>query len=238
MLQYESGCHSIVESYKNMRTSLMVNKNIKTILVTSSDMDEGKTTVTSSLAKCFSELDDKKILLIDCDLRKPSVHRQFKLDNETGLIDVIAEGSFKEYIKSNGNLDILTTGKKTKKPAELLESDLMKNFIEEIKEYYDYIFIDSPPVSRVNDACIIAKYVDGIILVSSSNEVDIDMAKLTKKRLKKVNANFIGVVLNKFKEEDNIYHNYYGYYDEDKRHSKSKFKLKKYKIMKSLSRYK
>ena len=227
MSQYERGEHSIVESYKNMRTSIMINKDIKTILVTSSDMNEGKTTVVSSLAKCFSELEDKKVLLIDCDLRKPSVHKQFKLDTEKGLIDAIADGVFKEYLKKVDNLDILTTGKKTKKPAELLESDLMKNFIEEVKEDYDYIFIDSPPVSRVNDACIIAKYIDGTIIVSSSNEVDIELAKLTKKRLSKVNANFIGVVLNKFKEEDNIYHKYYGYDEEDTKTSRFKFKLKR-----------
>ena len=226
MAQYQRGEHSILESYKNMRTSLIVNKNIKTILVTSSDMDEGKTTVVSSLAKCFSELEDKKVLLIDCDLRKPSIHRQFKLDNEKGLIDVISDGSFKEYIKAVDNLDILTTGKKTKKPAELLESDLMKSFIEEVKEYYDYIFIDSPPVSRVNDACIIAKYIDGTIIVSSSNEVSIDLAKLTKKRLTKVNANFIGIILNKFKDEDNIYHKYYGYYEEEEERKPSRFKFK------------
>ncbi|MEI3046531.1 MAG: CpsD/CapB family tyrosine-protein kinase [Romboutsia timonensis] len=202
MVQYQRGEHAILESYKNMRTSLIVNKDIKTILVTSSDMDEGKTTVISSLAKCFSELEDKKTLLIDCDLRNPSIHRHFELDNEKGLIDVIEEGSFKEYIKKVDDLHILTTGRKTKKPAELLESDYMKNFIEEAKEYYDYIFIDSPPVSRVNDACILANYIDGTVIVSASNEVDIDLAKLTKKRLSKVNANFIGVILNKFKDED------------------------------------
>ena len=228
MVQYQRGEHAILESYKNMRTSLIVNKDIKTILVTSSDMDEGKTTVISSLAKCFSELEDKKTLLIDCDLRNPSIHRHFELDNEKGLIDVIEEGSFKEYIKKVDDLHILTTGRKTKKPAELLESDYMKNFIEEAKEYYDYIFIDSPPVSRVNDACILANYIDGTIIVSSSNEVDIDLAKLTKKRLSKVNANFIGVILNKFKDEDNIYHKYYGYYDEkDMKSRKFKFKWKR-----------
>ena len=129
MVQYQRGEHAILESYKNMRTSLIVNKDIKTILVTSSDMDEGKTTVISSLAKCFSELEDKKTLLIDCDLRNPSIHRHFELDNEKGLIDVIEEGSFKEYIKKVDDLHILTTGRKTKKPAELLESDYMKNII-------------------------------------------------------------------------------------------------------------
>ena len=189
MVQYQRGEHAILESYKNMRTSLIVNK--------SSDMDEGKTTVISSLAKCFSELEDKKTLLIDCDLRNPSIHRHFELDNEKGLIDVIEEGSFKEYIKKVDDLHILTTGRKTKKPAELLESDYMKNFIEEAKEYYDYIFIDSPPVSRVNDACILANYIDGTVIVSASNE-------------------------------DNIYHKYYGYYDEkDMKSRKFKFKWKR-----------
>lgn len=227
MAQYQRGQHAVLESYKNMRTSIIVDKDIKTILVTSSEMNEGKTTVISSLAKCFSELEGKKILLIDCDLRRPSIHREFNLDNEKGLIDAITDGSFKEHIKTVDNLDILTTGKKTKKPAELLESDLMKSFIEEVKEYYDYIFIDSPPVSRVNDACIIAKYIDGTIIISSSNEVSIDLAKLTKKRLSKVNANFIGVILNKFKDEDNIYHKYYGYYEEETKSSRFKFKFRR-----------
>ena len=227
MAQYQRGEHSILESYKNMRTSIIVNNNIKTILVTSSEMNEGKTTVVSSLAKCFSELEDKKILLIDCDLRKPSIHRHFELDNEKGLIDIVEDGNFRTYIKKVDNLDILTTGRKVNKPAELLESDYIKEFIEQLKEYYDYIFIDSSPVSRVNDACILAKYIDGTIIVSSSNEVDIELAKLTKKRLTKVNANFIGVVLNKFKDEDNVYHRYYGYYDEDIKPKKFGFRRKK-----------
>lgn len=228
MAQYQRGEHSILESYKNMRTSLIVNKDIKTILVTSSDMNEGKTTVISSLAKCFSELEDKKILLIDCDLRKPSIHRHFGLNNEKGLADIVEDSNFRTYIKTVDNLDILTTGRKVNKPAELLESDYIKEFIEQLKEYYDYIFIDSPPVSRVNDACILANYIDGTIIVSSSNEVDIELAKLTKKRLSKVNANFIGVILNKFKDEDNIYHRYYGYYDEeDVKPRKFKFKWKR-----------
>lgn len=226
MAQYTRGDHSIVESYKNIRTSIMVQRNIKTILVTSSEMNEGKTTVVSSLAKCFSELDGKKILLMDCDLRKPSIHKHFNLNNEHGLIDILDEKNFTAYIQKVDSLHILTTGKKTNKAAELLESDYMKNLLEDLKEYYDYILIDSPPVSRVNDACIMAKYVDGTIIVSSSNEVDIELAKLTKKRLMKVNANFIGVVLNKFKDEDNIYHRYYGEYGELEQ-NKFKSKLKK-----------
>ena len=89
MAKYQREEHAILESYKNIRTSIIVKNNIKTILVTSSEMNEGKTTVVSSIAKCFSELENKKILLIDCDLRKPSVHKYFGIDNEKGLIDIV-----------------------------------------------------------------------------------------------------------------------------------------------------
>ena len=99
MTQYQRGAHSIVESYKNIRTSIMVQRDIKTILVTSSEMNEGKTTVIASIAKCFSELDGKKILLIDCDLRKPSIHRHFGLDNEEGLIDILKDKTLQNIYK-------------------------------------------------------------------------------------------------------------------------------------------
>ena len=225
--KYEYGDYSLVEAFKNMRTNLSINKDIKTIVVTSSEMNECKTTTVSNLAKCFSDLENKKTLLIDCDLRKPSVHRHFNLENKKGLTDIIyGEENLSNCLEYNDKLHILTCGRRPKNPAEMLESDVMINFIEAMKQRYDYIFIDSPPVSRVNDACIISKYVDGSIIISASNEVDIELAKLTKKRLSKVNANFIGIVLNKFKEEDNIYHRYYGYYEEDGSKSKSKFKFR------------
>ena len=230
--KYEEGEHSIVESYKSMRTTITVNEKLKTILVTSSEMNEGKTTTTSNLAKCFSELGTKKILLIDCDLRKPSIHKHLEIENEKGLVDVLEDNQdIYECINYEDNLHILTTGKRTQNPAELLDSDKMRSFIKAMECKYDYIFIDSPPVSRVNDACIVAKYVDGTIVVSASNEVDIELVKMTRKRLSKVNANIIGVVLNKFKSVDDSYHSYYDYYDEETKKSKFKwgFKHKKRK---------
>ncbi|MGL5750067.1 MAG: CpsD/CapB family tyrosine-protein kinase [Paraclostridium sp.] len=226
--RYEEGEHALVEAYRSMRTAIMVNKNLKTILVTSSEMNEGKTTTVSNLAKCFSDLEDKKILLIDCDLRKPSINRHFNLDNEKGLTNYINEEiEFEEVIKTVDKLDILTTGTRIKNPSELLESEKMMDFIEGFKYKYDYIFIDSPPVSRVNDACIMAKYIDGTAIVSASNEVDAELAKTTKKRLQKVNTNVIGIILNKFRSENDIYYNYYDYYDEYKKPSKFKSLFKK-----------
>lgn len=226
--KYEEGEHALVEAYRSMRSAIIVNKTIKTILVTSSEMNEGKTTTVSNLAKCFSDLEDKNVLLIDCDLRKPSIHKHFNIDNERGLTNYINEEiTFEEVIKKSGNLEILTTGPRVKNPSELLESERMMDFIEGFKCKYDYIFIDSPPVSRTNDSCIMAKYIDGTIIVSASNEVDVDLAKTTKKRLQKVNANILGVILNKFKQVNDIYYHYYDYYYEDSK--KSKFNIFKKK---------
>lgn len=226
--KYEEGEHALVEAYRSMRSAIMVNKTIKTILVTSSEMNEGKTTTVSNLAKCFSDLEDKNVLLIDCDLRKPSIHKHFNIDNERGLTNYINEEiTFEEVIKKSGNLEILTTGPRVKNPSELLESERMMDFIEGFKCKYDYIFIDSPPVSRTNDSCTMAKYIDGTIIVSASNEVDVDLAKTTKKRLQKVNANILGVILNKFKQANDIYYHYYDYYYEDSK--KSKFNIFKKK---------
>lgn len=227
LANYKEGNHSIVEAYKSMRTSLSVNKDLKTILVTSSEMNEGKTTTVSNLARCFSDLYNLKVLIIDCDLRNPSIHKHFGIDNYNGLIDLLSEdASSEQCIKSEENLQILTCGKVPKKPSEILDSDRMREFIFKIRDEYDYIFIDSPPVSRVNDACIIAKYVDGTIIVSGSNQVSSDLAKITKERLEKVNANIIGVVLNKFKLSDQMHYHHYVYGDYEVR-KKSKFSFMK-----------
>ena len=222
----------VVESYKQLRTNIvfaMSVRNTSVIEISSSYPGEGKSITSANVAIAMAQT-GAKVLLIDCDLRKSVQHKIFKVENKLGLSSILGKmATFEDCVhkKVTKNLDLISSGPIPPNPSELIASQNMKNFIEEVKEYYDYIFIDSPPVSRVNDACIIAKYIDGTIIVSSSNEVDIDLAKLTKKRLSKVNANLIGIILNKFKEEDNIYHNYYGYYEEDKKPSRFKFKLKR-----------
>ena len=111
----------------------------------------------------------------------------------------------------------------------MLQSNKMRNFIEVIKEYYDYVFIDAPPVGVVADASIISQYSDGVILLVGSNETDIDAAKVSKERLESVGANILGVVLNKFESEGSAY-GYYGYYygneEENKKEKRGLFRKK------------
>lgn len=227
MLKYNEGNYEINEAYRSIRTFISVDDRLKTILVTSAEMDEGKSTGAVNIARCFSELEDKKTLIIDCDFRKKDVNQHFNIDRDTmGLSNIIYEGIYlEECIQKEDNLDILTCGTVKCNPSVLLELDRTKRFINSLKDTYDYIFIDSPPVLRVNDACIIAQYADGTLIVSGSKEVDKIQVKVTKDRLEKVNANLIGVVLNKFQSKVNKIYSYYGYDDKPKKKKRIKSKI-------------
>ena len=209
----------ISEAYRSIRTNIQfsnIDRDIKTIVVTSSKQDEGKTTMISNLAVSFANLEGKKVLIIDGDLRNPSVHKKFNITNVHGLTDIITgQKSLKQTVQMTDieNLQVLTTGKMPPNPAEMLESKKMRDFIEELKTYYDYIFIDAPPIGIITDAGVIANYADGTILVVGSGEVETEIAKISKERLEKVKANIIGVVLNKYIAEGSTY-GYYNYYYE------------------------
>ena len=185
MVKYNEGNYEINEAYRSIRTFISIDDRLKTILVTSSEMDEGKSTTIANIARCFSELEDKKTLIIDCDFRKKDVNKHFDIDkNSMGLSNIIYEGINLEYcIQKEDKLDILTCGTVKCNPSVLLELDRTKKFINSLKDTYDYIFIDSPPILRVNDACIIANYVDGTLIVSGSKEIDKIQVKATKNRL-------------------------------------------------------
>ncbi|MDU4862739.1 MAG: CpsD/CapB family tyrosine-protein kinase [Terrisporobacter othiniensis] len=223
---YDSGSFEVNEAYREIRTNISLNTDLKTIVFTSAEMNEGKTTTACSIAKCFSDLDNHKILLIDCDFRKKSVANTLEIDNKKGIADVIINDmDMKECIKKVDEFDVLTCGISPSNTSVLLESKKFRDAIENLKGDYDYIFIDSPPLGRLNDAAILARYSDGTIIVNASESIDQQMAKVTKDKLEKVNANVIGVVLNKFKSDDHKYYKYYGYYDEEKK--KSFFKRRK-----------
>lgn len=224
---YDSGSFEINEAYREIRTNISLNTDIKTIVFTSAEMDEGKTTTVCSIAKCFSELENNKILLIDCDFRKRSVASTLEIKNKNGIADMtMNDVDMGECIKKVDGLDVLTCGISPSNSSVLLESKKFRDIIESLKEKYDYIFIDSPPLGRLNDAAILAKYSDGTILVNASEYIDQQMAKVTKDKLEKVNANVIGVILNKFKSDDHKYYKYYGYYQEEKK-SKSFFRKRR-----------
>ena len=211
---------NISEAYRTIRTGIEfsnLDKDLKIICITSSKKDEGKTTVLSNLGVSFAKI-DKKVLLIDADLRNPSISKMFDTSNSQGLMDILlGKRNIQDCIKKTKqeNLYILTGGTIPPNPAEVLSSKKMSEFIESIKDEYDYIFIDSPPVGVVSDASIISAYSDGVIFVVGANEVDSNLAKIAKERLDSVKANIVGVILNKFKIDTNSeYYNYY--YNENK----------------------
>ena len=220
----------INESYREIRTYLTINDEMKTILVTSAEMNEGKTTTICNLAKCFGELDDIKVILIDCDFKKRGVSRKLGISNPFGVSDIVfGNKKLDECIQKVEDIDVLPSGGVPNNTSMLLDSKVMKNLVNELREKYDYVFIDSPPICRLNDACIIAQYVDGTVLVNASKEIDSKVAKLTLEKLKKVGANVIGVVLNKFRSEQYNYYSYYSYYGYDD-NRKGIFRRKKQKM--------
>ena len=211
---------NISEAYRTIRTGIefsKLDKYLNIICITSSKKDEGKTTVLSNLGVSFAKI-DKKVLLIDADLRNPSISKMFDTSNTQGLMDILlGKRNIQDCVKKTKqeNLYILTGGTIPPNPAEVLSSKKMSEFIESIKDEYDYIFIDSPPVGVVSDASIISAYSDGVIFVVGANEVDSNLAKIAKERLDSVKANIVGVILNKFKTDTNSeYYNYY--YNENK----------------------
>lgn len=236
IISYTNPKSPIAEAYRSIRTNIEfsnIDKNIKIITITSTQPNEGKSTVISNLAAAFANLENKRVLIIDGDLRNPSVHKMFGVSNLNGITDILLGekdvDKCLEKTKIKG-LDILKVGKVPPNPSEMLQSNKMRNFIEVIKEYYDYVFIDAPPVGVVADASIISQYSDGVILLVGSNETDIDAAKVSKERLENVGANILGVVLNKFESEGSAY-GYYGYYygneEENKKEKRRLFKRNK-----------
>lgn len=206
----------ISEAYRVLRTNIQyssIDKKLKTIVVTSSRPMEGKTTTVVNLAVTFAQA-GLRVLLIDSDLRKPLVHRLFMISNRVGLTNYLAvHDNIEKYIRFTDipNLEVLPSGTIPPNPSELLSSNAMKQFIRDMSEMYDLILMDAPPVGNVTDAAIISTYVDGTILVANSGHVGIDAIKRSKELLEKVNANIIGVVLNKLNKSANGNYYYYSY---------------------------
>ena len=157
------------ESYKTLRTNIQYSsfdKEIRTIVVTSSEPGEGKSTTSGNLAFAFAQ-SDKKTIIIDCDLRKPSLHKKFKISNTSGLSDVLigrvkVDEAVHEYSK---NLDVLTSGKLPPNPSEMLGSKTMENLVKALKSQYDIIILDSSPLQAVTDSQILSAKADGTVLV-------------------------------------------------------------------------
>lgn len=211
----------VSESYRTLRTNIKfssVDKDIKVIMLTSSGPGEGKSTTASNLAVVMAQVGNKTII-IDCDQRKPTLHKVFGLSNELGISDILAkEIKFEEAVQGTGqeNLHVITSGTRPPNPAELVASGAMKDFLESLREKYDTIIIDTPPIIAVTDAQLLSRYADGCILVIASQQADRDAAMKAKALLEKVDAKILGVVLNKVDLSHKGYYGaYYSYYSED-----------------------
>lgn len=201
MLVFEKKPKSAVsEYYRTLRTNIEYSTfdiKLRTILVTSAECNEGKSTVCGNMALSFAE-NDKKVLLIDCDLRNPSLHKLFNISNGYGLSDVLigSKEMNEAAISYNNNLDILISGKIPPNPAKLIESKALEHLLEVSKEKYDLIILDSSSINIVADSQILATKTDGTLLVVKKDKTKIESVKEAKKRLEKVEANLIGCVFN------------------------------------------
>ncbi|MCF0149667.1 MAG: CpsD/CapB family tyrosine-protein kinase [Clostridium sp.] len=202
------------ESYRTLRTNIQYSsfdKEYRIIVVTSSEPGEGKSTTAGNLALCMAQ-GDKKVVLIDCDLRKPSLHKKFKVSNLVGLSDVIIGKTDLATAahRYNKNLVLLTSGKIPPNPSEMLSSKTMEKLLESLKDSFDYIILDTPPVQAVTDSQILSTKSDGTILVVKAERTKKDSVENAINLLKKVNANIIGTVLNGIDVSRNKYYYYYG----------------------------
>ncbi len=191
-----------VEAYKNARTNISLSifkQGCKTILITSSLANEGKTTTSCNVAAAFSKQMNTKTLLIDCDLRKPSVAKFFRIKNAPGVTNYLSGMcSLEDIIQKvpNTELNVITAGIIPPNPSELLSSPAFAQMIEDLEKMFDYIIIDSTPLNVIVDALPVAKIVDGVALVvfeEKSNYGDVEKAVNS---LNRSGAHILGFILN------------------------------------------
>lgn len=214
-----------MEVYRQLRTNIeysSFNKDIQVICVTSSNPAEGKSSVASNLAT-VAIAKYEKVLLIDCDLRKPVQHKIFKVSNKLGISNLMKEkseidleiGGYFQKFKDNstdGKLYVLTSVKSVPNPQEMLASDRFKELIEKFREMFDYIIIDCPPLNAVADAIPVSSIVDGTLFVVSAMDTAKQEAKNALTMLQRNGANVLGCVLTKVDITSKSYYSYYGNY--------------------------
>ncbi|MBR5542543.1 MAG: CpsD/CapB family tyrosine-protein kinase [Oscillospiraceae bacterium] len=189
----------ITEAYKSMRTNLMfmLSENKKVVAFTSAMANEGKTTTCLNMGIAFAQTGNKT-LIIDMDMRKPRVHRYFEIPSSPGLSDRL--GNFTKELPISkteyDNLYVLPVGTIPPSPPELLMSSALDGILEKLKDEYDYIFIDTPPIHVVTDLAIIASKLDGIVFIVRENETLIEVVKQSIENLERVSAKVLGFIVN------------------------------------------
>jgi len=232
---------AIAESFRALRTNIAyssIDHPRRVILITSSDPGEGKSTIVSNLGVVMAQA-GSRVLIMDCDLRRPVMHKIFEMDQQRGLTNLIAQDlEVGEVVRSTevDGLFVINSGPIPPNPSELLGSQKMKDLLEKVGGQYDLVLIDTPPLNAVTDASVLASVVDGVIIVIKSGESRIDIARESKAQLEKANARIIGVVLNDMKANGGgyyrHYYHYYGSKDKEQEDAKPQPKKIKYNLLK------
>ncbi len=199
----------IVEQFEKLQVNIglaSVDEKIKVIQITSSVQDEGKTTVAVNLANAYA-MKGAKVLVIDLDIRRPKIHRNFKQTNENGIVDYAAGKITKDNLikRTTYGIDVIFTGNKTPYPVKILESSLIKNLVEDMRNQYDYIIIDTPPVGAVVDPIIVSKLVDTVIFIVQANKTKKPIIKESLKQLELAGVNIAGIVLTNVRLKQSSY---------------------------------
>ena len=212
------------EAIKTLRTNVQFcGSGIRTIMLTSSEPNEGKSEVAFALARSFAQT-GKKVLLIDADIRKSVLVARYQLESDVGGLSQYLSGQKKlEEVRCSTNvenLDAIFSGPYSPNPAELLEEDLFTNLVARSKAEYDYVIIDTPPIMNVIDGAIVAKICDGAVLVIESGAISYRVAQRVKQQMEKTGCRILGVVLNKVSRDGGYYGKKYDAYYKHGRYSR------------------
>ncbi|QWB95410.1 CpsD/CapB family tyrosine-protein kinase [Mycoplasmatota bacterium] len=190
----------------------------KVLQFTSTLPSEGKSTFVSNIAYLLSQK-NKKVILLDLDLRKPKINRAFSVPNKNGITDYISSKiTLEEAIKTSEDLgiDFMVAGENTSLVTNVLESNKMKELIDSLRERYDYVLLDTPPVMAVSDAIVVSRYTDGIIFIIAQGKAKKKLVKESIQTLKRYDVNILGIVFNQVKmgQAGYGYMNDYSYYQD------------------------
>lgn len=207
---------AVVEAYKTTRihiVSTLEKINGKIIAISSPNAAEGKSTTAINIAIALSQL-NKRVLIIDADARRSTIHKKLKVENELGCLDVISgTATIEEVTKSyNHNLNYITSGTQANNPSELFSTDNFGEFLDSIRDSYDYVIIDTPPINIVSDALVISQKCDGLILIARANITTYDGFNKTIASTKELNINVVGVIINGYESEKSYKYGKYGRY--------------------------
>jgi len=218
-IAFEESKHSpAIEALRSIRTNIRLSNpdvDLKALLITSSESQEGKTTVSSNVATSFA-ISGKKVILVDTDMRKPRIHKLFKINNNFGISTVmLGEKKLEEVINKNvySSLDVLTCGPIPPNPAEMIESVKFKEMVDELKLKYDLVVFDSPPIIPVSDALSLATMTEGVILTVKIKKITRDILKRAVSQFKNSNSVILGTIINNVDLKNGTrYGSYYYYY--------------------------